>query len=98
RIRLDSQHARPLVADGVHRSSKRAANQAPQYCPSDATRTLGGAYNRHAMGRENRIQRVPFGTQDVMRAIMRQLGFAEFGGRFGGAHDLKCSAFARLAM
>jgi hypothetical protein len=71
---LDAEHAGALVADRIDSVAERAVDQAPQKSESDAAQTLARADYSHTVGREDRVERMPFRAQDIVCLVLGGAG------------------------
>ncbi len=84
-ICLNSEHARALVAHRINSSTKRTTEQAPKNGTSHTVGTFAGTDDGDAVRRENCVQRMAFGSQDIMRFVLGGPVLPNLA-RFGHAH------------
>ena len=78
RVRLNAEHAGALVAHRINGAAEGTADQAPKNGTSHAAGTIAGADDGDAVGRENRVQRMAFGAQDIVCLVLRGDGASAF--------------------
>ena len=77
-IGFNTKHTGAFVADRVNCAPEGTAEQAPENGTSDTSRTVRCSNDSNAVRREDRVERMAFRAQDIVRLVLCRAVFAHF--------------------